>query len=91
MLVEFVGPTLRWTSRSRWDRIRTVSDFQRLARQRTPRSVFDYVDGAPEGERSMRRSTAAFDRISFAWHILRDVTDVDPETVVLGERACPCP
>jgi isopentenyl diphosphate isomerase/L-lactate dehydrogenase-like FMN-dependent dehydrogenase len=45
--------------------IRTVADARALARRRVPRAVFDYLDGAAEGERSMRANVAALDAVQF--------------------------
>jgi L-lactate dehydrogenase (cytochrome) len=44
----FAGPALRTRAGDRWSRVQTVPDFQLLARKRTPRAVFDYVEGAAE-------------------------------------------
>lgn len=82
----FVGPSLQPSRRDRWSRVRTVDDFARMARHRTPRSVYDYVDGAAEGEVSTRRSVEAFSRLEFRPHVLRDVSAVDVGTTVLGRR-----
>lgn len=48
--------------------------------------MFDYVDGAAEREISLERSTAAFHRVTFRPHVLRDVSKVDTSTTVLGQR-----
>ena len=45
--------------------IRTVEDARTLARRRLPRAVFDYLDGAAEGERTMRANLAALDALEF--------------------------
>ncbi len=86
-VVRFVGPTFRRGTTDRWSRVRTVADFQRLARRRTPRSAFDYVEGAAELELSRDRAVAAFGRAVFHPHVLRDVSNVDPATVILGRPA----
>jgi L-lactate dehydrogenase (cytochrome) len=67
--------------------MRSVADFQRLARRRTPRPVFDYVEGAAELELSKERAVAAFDRVVFSPHVLRDVSFVDTSTSILGRKA----
>jgi L-lactate dehydrogenase (cytochrome) len=82
----FVGPTLRFHERDPLARVHTVSDFERLARRRTPRPVFEYASGAAEGELSLRRSTEAFEDVVFHPHVLRDVSTVDPSTTILGRR-----
>lgn len=61
-----------------------IDDLRRLARRRTPRSVFDYVDGGASGEMSMARARAAFGRVEFMPHILRDVSSVSTSTTVVG-------
>jgi L-lactate dehydrogenase (cytochrome) len=66
--------------------VQTVPDFQQIARKRTPRAVFDYVEGAAEAELSRHRATHAFDRLVFHPHVLCDVSSVDPSTTILGRR-----
>jgi L-lactate dehydrogenase (cytochrome) len=86
----FVGPSLRYRERDPLSRVHTVSDFERLARRRTPRPVFEYASGAAEGEWSLRRSTEAFGSVVFHPHVLRDVSTVEPSTTILG-RPVPMP
>lgn len=61
-----------------------IADLRLLAQRRTPKSVFDYVDGAAGGEVSLRRSREAFERIEFLPRILRDVSKVSTATTILG-------
>ncbi|QFY10931.1 alpha-hydroxy-acid oxidizing enzyme [Nonomuraea phyllanthi] len=63
-----------------------VADLRLLARRRAPRMVFDYVDGAAEGERSMARAVEAFERVEFSPRVLRDVSHAPTEVEVLGRR-----
>ena len=86
-VARFVGPTFRRRTADRWSRVRTVADFERLARGRTPRSVFDYVEGAAELELSRDRAVAAFTRSVFHPHVLRDVSTLDTATTILGRPA----
>ena len=72
---------------ARLRRASTVSDLRELARRRTPRSVFDYVDGAAEAEISLERARDAFRRVVFHPRILRDVTSVDLSRSLLGRQA----
>jgi L-lactate dehydrogenase (cytochrome) len=67
-------------------RAHDVSDLRRMARRRTPRAAFDYVDGAATDEVSMRRDREAFDRVEFHPRVLRDVAAIDTSTTVLGRR-----
>ena len=64
----------------------SVDDLRKLAARRTPKPVFDYVDGAAESEVSARRSHEAFGRVEFHPHVLRDVASVDSSTTILGHR-----
>lgn len=67
-------------------RAHDVEDLRRIARRRTPRAAFDYVDGGATDEVSMRRAREAFDRVEFRPRVLRDVAAVDTSTTVLGRR-----
>ncbi len=62
----------------------TIRDLRRVARRHVPRAVFDYTDGAAETETSLRRSREAFRRIEFVPRVLRDVSNVDLSTTILG-------
>ena len=70
--------------RRRLDSALTIADLREVARRRTPRSVFDYTDGAAEQELSLRRARATFAGLEFAPSVLRDVGDIDTTTTVLG-------
>ncbi|MGI8577052.1 MAG: alpha-hydroxy acid oxidase [Nocardioidaceae bacterium] len=65
----------------------SVADLRAIARRRTPRSVFDYVDGAAEQEVSLSRARAAYRRVEFHPHVLQDVSEVDSSTAILGRPA----
>lgn len=64
-----------------------IADLRTIARRRIPRAVFDYADGAADGELSLRRARAAFDRVEFQPTVLRDVSSVDLGRDMLGGRA----
>jgi L-lactate dehydrogenase (cytochrome) len=86
-VARFVGPTFRRRKTGRWSRVRTSADFRALAQRRTPRAVFDYVEGAAELELSKDRAVDAFGRVVFSPHVLRDVLTVDAATTILGREA----
>lgn len=71
----------------RLSRAYTVRDLRTIARGRTPRSVFDYVDGAAEAEVSIRRARRALRDVEFQPTVLRDVGEVDLTTTLLGRPA----
>lgn len=65
----------------------TIADLREQARRRTPRSVFDYTDGAAESEISLRRARETFANIELRPSVLRDVSSVDTTTPMLGKRS----
>ena len=65
----------------------TVWDLRSVAKRHVPGAVFDYTDGAAETETSLRRSRDAYARIEFVPRVLRDVSDVDTTTTILGRRS----
>jgi len=77
-----LNPTERRLSRAL-----TIGDLRTIARHRTPRSVFDYTDGAAEQEISLRRARELFRNIEFNPSILRDVAALDTATPMLGRPA----
>ena len=85
-LVRMQRPELDPVAR-RLERALTIGDLRSIARRRTPRSVFDYTDGAAEAEISLRRARAEFARIEFQPSVLRDVSDVDLSVTTRGRRA----
>ncbi len=68
-------------------RAQTIWDLRELARKRTPKVAFDYTDGAADAEISLDRARRAFEEIEFQPAILRDVSETDTGTTVLGRRA----
>ena len=65
-------------------RCASVEDLRTLAERRLPKGVFGYIDGAAEDERTGVRNCDAYHRLEFRPRVLRDVTDVDPSTTLLG-------
>jgi L-lactate dehydrogenase (cytochrome) len=84
-LVQFRRPVLDPVER-RLGRSLSIDDLRRVARTTTPRSVFDYVDGAAEAEVTARRNRQAFTDVVFVPDSLRSVADPDTSTVLLGEH-----
>src|SRR6476660_2376311 len=64
-----------------------ISDLRAIARRRCPTAVFDYVDGAASDEISLRRARQLYADLEFNPSVLRDVSDVDATTSVLGSRS----
>ncbi|MDN5860287.1 MAG: alpha-hydroxy-acid oxidizing protein, partial [Pseudonocardia sp.] len=68
-------------------RAASIADLREIARRRAPRAVFDYTDGAADGELSLRRARAVFARMEFTPSVLHDVTDVDLTRTILGKAS----
>lgn len=60
-------------------------DFRKLARQRLPGPIFNYIDGAADDEVTYARNTAAFDECDLIPNILRGVKDIDMSVTVMGQ------
>jgi L-lactate dehydrogenase (cytochrome) len=68
----------------------SIADLRTIARRRLPGGVFDYIDGAAEDELTKAANSSDFAAIRFRPRVLRDVSDVDPSTTLLG-RPLPIP
>jgi L-lactate dehydrogenase (cytochrome) len=64
----------------------SIEDVANRARRRLPVAARGYLEGGGEGEYTLRRNRAAFDRIEFLPTMPRDVSHVDTSTTVLGQR-----
>jgi L-lactate dehydrogenase (cytochrome) len=74
-------------TRRRLARAANINDLRSMARRRTPRAAFDYVDGAAADEIGLRRARDLFAQLEFRPSVLRDVSDVDTGVTVLGARS----
>ena len=63
----------------------SVADLRSIAQRRLPRGVFDYIDGGAEDELAMAANSAAFRRVTFRPRVLRDMSEVDTTTTLLGK------
>ncbi|MFZ2737955.1 MAG: alpha-hydroxy acid oxidase [Burkholderiaceae bacterium] len=61
-----------------------IEDFRRAARNRLPRSIFDFYDGGAEDELSLADNRSAFQRIRLLPQVLRDVSSITTQTLLLG-------
>ena len=83
--MRFKTPTLNAKKR-RLDKALTIWDLRTIAMKRTPKAPFDYTEGAAEAEISLARARQAFEDIQFNPGILRDVSQVDTSSTVLGAK-----
>lgn len=91
-IFDTVGSVIRLRERDRDPRTRrlaraaNVRDLRRLAHQRLPRGVFDYIDGAAEDEVTLGWNSRAYRELGFWPNVLQDVGTVDTSTTLLGRR-----
>lgn len=62
----------------------SVDDYRELARRRLPRLLFDYVDGGSYAEETLRRNVADMRAVTLRQRVLRDMSQVDLGTRLLG-------
>lgn len=84
-LMKFKAPTWNATER-RLKEAHTLYDLRDIAKRRTPTAPFDYTDGSADQEISLTRARQAFEDIEFQPNVLRDVSEVDLSSTVLGKR-----
>jgi isopentenyl diphosphate isomerase/L-lactate dehydrogenase-like FMN-dependent dehydrogenase len=65
-------------------RVVSIEDFRPIARQRIPKSVFDYLDGGAEGEVTLRENCRIFNDVSFRPRHAVALADCSMCTTVLG-------
>jgi len=66
------------------DKAVNVDDLHRIARRRTPKVAFDFIEGGVEGESGLARNVAAFQRYNLIPRYLVDVAKVDLTTPLFG-------
>jgi L-lactate dehydrogenase (cytochrome) len=62
-----------------------IEDLRQRARRRLPRTIFDFVDGGSQDERSLRANRTDLQKLAFLPRVLTDVSVRDQTTTVLGE------
>ncbi|PHX60776.1 MAG: alpha-hydroxy-acid oxidizing enzyme [Actinobacteria bacterium] len=65
-------------------RAANIWDLRALAKRHTPAAVFDYTDGAAGDELALTRAREVFGRLEFEPRVLRDVSNLDTSTEILG-------
>jgi isopentenyl diphosphate isomerase/L-lactate dehydrogenase-like FMN-dependent dehydrogenase len=84
-LMRFKAPGFDF-KKNRLDKALTIYDLREIAKRRTPTAPFDYTDGSADQEISLARARQAFEDIEFQPRILKDVSDVDLSSTVLGKK-----
>lgn len=69
------------------DRALNIADLRRLARQRLPKPIFEFLDGGADDEETLGRNTAGFADFALVPDVLtNDVSSIDLSTSFLGQR-----
>jgi L-lactate dehydrogenase (cytochrome) len=63
----------------------SISDYRRLAQQRLPKFLFEYIDGGSYAETTLRRNTSDLEAIALRQRVLRDVSDIDLSTTLFDQ------
>ena len=84
-LMQFAKPTTDLTGK-RLAKATDIWELREIAKRRTPKAPFDYVDGAAEAEVSMNRSRVSYRNVEFVPNVLHDVSDADTSTTLFGTR-----
>lgn len=66
--------------------IANIEDLRRLAFDRLPRVLFDYIDGGAQDEVTLRANQEDFNRWTIVQHVLRDVSRRDQSVTVMGQK-----
>jgi L-lactate dehydrogenase (cytochrome) len=77
---------MTWNSVMRLHDCHNFSDFRRMAQQRLPGPIFDYIDGAADDEVTYRRNTASFETCDLVPNVLRGVGEIDMSVTVMGQK-----
>jgi L-lactate dehydrogenase (cytochrome) len=83
-LIEWKRPSTRRTE-MKISRAQTINDLARIAKKKVPKVVFDYVEGGSLTELGYSRSRKAFSNIQFNVGVLKDVSEVDPSTIIFEQ------
>ena len=83
-LIDWSLPSLK-PYRGKLLRAQTIEDLAQIAKKRTPKVVFDYVEGSAVDEIAYARSRGALSRIEFNSRVMRDVSKIDTSEKILGK------
>ena len=63
-----------------------ISDLRKMAEQRLPRVVFDYIDGGADAEVTLRDNSRAFEQLTFRPRGAVAIPSCDLRTTVMGQQ-----
>jgi len=83
-LLKFKKPVFNRKQR-RLNSATSIEDLKQIGKKRTPKPVFDYVEGAADFETTAKENLSAFESARFVPEILFSVADADTGAQVLGK------
>jgi isopentenyl diphosphate isomerase/L-lactate dehydrogenase-like FMN-dependent dehydrogenase len=84
-LIDWKLPTI-FRNRAKVAKALSIEDLAAIAKKKVPKVVYDYVEGSALDEISYKRSKDVFSRTEFTAHTLRDVSKIDPSTIIYGKK-----
>lgn len=63
-----------------------ISDYRKIALKRLPRQLFDFLEGGAFDEETIRKNSEDFQHIKLKRRVLRDVSNIDMSTELLGQK-----
>ncbi|PLB51467.1 S-2-hydroxy-acid oxidase [Aspergillus steynii IBT 23096] len=64
----------------------TLDGVEQLAKAKLPNNIYDFYACGSDEQKALARNEKAFDRLCIRPRVLRDVSDVDTSTSILGHR-----
>ncbi|XXK30947.1 alpha-hydroxy acid oxidase [Rhodobacteraceae bacterium nBUS_24] len=61
-------------------------DFRKLAKQRLPSPIFNYIDGGADDELTCRRNSRSFEECDLVPNVLKGVSHIDMSVTVMGQK-----
>jgi len=71
---------------SKLDKAYNIEDLRKIARRKLPAPLFNYIDGGADDESNVLGNTRAFDAVKLVPEYLKDITEIDLSTTVLGRK-----
>ena len=73
------------------DSITCIKDLKKLAKKRTPKMFFDYVESGSWTESTFRANSEDFNKIKFKQRVAVDISNRDTSVEIFGSRLkMPC-
>ena len=71
----------------RMDKVTCIEDLRQIHKRRVPKAFFDYLDRGSYSEETYRANIDDFKRLKLRQRVLKDVSDRDLSTTIVGQKA----